>query len=133
MGVSRIDARFNELKRDNKAAFVAYIMAGDPDLETSLRTLQGLPAAGADLIELGFPFSDPMAEGPTIQRAAERALKNGTKIAHVFELVKRFRETDRTTPIILMGYMNPVENRGYEGWARAMAECGADVRAIAMV
>lgn len=126
MGVSRIDARFNELKRDNKAAFVAYIMAGDPDLETAFRTLQGLPAAGADLIELGFPFSDPMAEGPTIQRAAERALKNGTKIAHVFELVKRFRETDRTTPIILMGYMNPVENRGYEGWARAMAECGAD-------
>lgn len=126
MPVSRIDARFAELKRQNKAAFVAYIMAGDPDLETSFKTLQGLPAAGADLIELGFPFSDPMAEGPTIQRAAERSLKNGTKIAQVFDLVKRFRETDQTTPIILMGYMNPVENRGYEGWAKAMADCGAD-------
>ncbi|HVZ29251.1 MAG TPA: tryptophan synthase subunit alpha [Asticcacaulis sp.] len=126
MPVSRIDARFAELKAQNKAAFIAYIMAGDPDLEASFEVLKGLPGAGADLIELGFPFSDPMAEGPTIQRAAERSLKAGTKIKDVFGLVKRFREIDQTTPIILMGYMNPVESKGYDNWAKAMAEVGAD-------
>ncbi|MDI7775927.1 tryptophan synthase subunit alpha [Asticcacaulis sp. EMRT-3] len=126
MGVSRIDACFAGLKSQNKAAFIAYIMAGDPDLEQAFATLKGLPEAGADIIELGFPFSDPMAEGPTIQHAAERALKNGTKIADVFELVRRFRETDQTTPIILMGYMNPVESRGPAVWAQAMHDCGAD-------
>ena len=126
MPVSRIDARFAALRADNRAGFIAYIMAGDPDLETAFDILKGLPAAGADLIELGFPFSDPMAEGPTIQRAAERALKNGTRIADVFDLVRRFRETDQTTPIILMGYMNPVESRGHAVWARAMSDCGAD-------
>lgn len=126
MTVSRIDARFAALKADNKAAFVAYIMAGDPDLETSFEILKGLPAAGADLIELGFPFSDPMAEGPTIQRAAERSLKNGTKIRDVFELVRRFREIDQATPVILMGYMNPVESKGYGAWAKAMHDAGAD-------
>ncbi|ESQ90819.1 tryptophan synthase subunit alpha [Asticcacaulis sp. AC460] len=126
MTVSRIDARFAALKTENRAAFIAYIMAGDPDVDTTLDILKGLPAAGADLIELGFPFSDPMAEGPTIQHAAERALKNGTKIADVFNLVRRFREHDQTTPIILMGYMNPVESMGYEAWAAKMAEVGAD-------
>ncbi len=126
MSVARIDKRFADLKAQNKAAFVAYLMAGDPDLETSFKVLKGLPAAGADLIELGFPFSDPMAEGPTIQRAAERSLKAGTKIKDVFELVRRFREIDQDTPIILMGYMNPVESRGYETWAATMAEVGAD-------
>lgn len=126
MGVSRIDKRFAELKASGKAAFISYIMAGDPDLETSFGILKGLPAAGADLIELGFPFSDPMAEGPTIQRAAERSLKNGTKIRDVFELVRRFRETDQDTPVILMGYMNPVESKGYVPWATAMQEAGAD-------
>lgn len=126
MPVSRINQRFADLKAQNKGAFVAYIMAGDPDLETSFELLKGLPAAGADLIELGFPFSDPMAEGPTIQRAAERSLKNGTKIKDVFELVRRFREIDQDTPIILMGYMNPVESRGYATWAASMREVGAD-------
>jgi len=126
VSVARIDARFAALKARNSAAFVAYIMAGDPDLETSFGILKGLPAAGADIIELGFPFSDPMAEGPTIQRAAERSLKNGTRIKDVFELVRRFRETDQDTPIILMGYMNPVESLGYEAWAARMAEAGAD-------
>ncbi|MBW8734890.1 MAG: tryptophan synthase subunit alpha [Asticcacaulis sp.] len=126
MTVARIDARFAALKAENKAAFVAYTMAGDPDIETAFAILKGLPAAGADIIELGFPFSDPMAEGPTIQRAAERALKAGTKIKDVFELVRRFREIDQDTPIILMGYMNPVEQRGYETWAAQMAEAGAD-------
>ncbi len=126
MTVSRIDARFAALKAENKAAFVAYIMAGDPDLESSFETLKGLPAAGADIIELGFPFSDPLGEGPTIQQAAERSLKAGTRISDVFGLVKRFRESDQTTPIILMGYMNPVESMGYGAFAAACAEAGAD-------
>ncbi|ESQ75814.1 tryptophan synthase subunit alpha [Asticcacaulis sp. AC402] len=126
MTVSRIDAVFAGLKAKNQAAFIAYIMAGDPDLDTTFEILKGLPAAGADLIELGFPFSDPMAEGPTIQHAAERSLKAGTKIRDVFELVRRFREVDETTPLILMGYMNPVEFLGYEAWAAKMAQVGAD-------
>ncbi|WP_140984007.1 tryptophan synthase subunit alpha [Asticcacaulis tiandongensis] len=126
MSVARIDARFAKLKAENKSAFVSYIMAGDPDVETSFEILKGLPAAGVDIIELGFPFSDPMAEGPTIQLAAERSLKAGTKIAQVFELARRFRETDQDTPLILMGYMNPVENMGYEGFANACAEAGID-------
>ncbi|MGA9658044.1 MAG: tryptophan synthase subunit alpha [Asticcacaulis sp.] len=126
MSVARIDKRFAELKAQNKAAFIAYIMAGDPDLETAFEILKGLPAAGADLIELGFPFSDPMAEGPTIQHAAERAIAAGTKMRHVFELVRRFRELDQDTPLILMGYMNPVDFMGYDAFAEAAAKAGAD-------
>ena len=126
MSVARIDKRFADLKAQNKSAFIAYIMAGDPDLETTFEILKGLPAAGADIIELGFPFSDPMAEGPTIQRAAERALAAGTKLRDVFMLVKRFREIDQDTPIILMGYMNPVEFLGYERFAGSASEAGAD-------
>lgn len=126
MSVARIDARFAQLKAENRAAFVSYIMAGDPDLESSFEVLKGLAEAGADIIELGFPFSDPMAEGPIIQLAAERSLKNGTKIADVFALASRFRETNADTPLILMGYMNPVENMGYPAFARACAEAGID-------
>jgi tryptophan synthase alpha chain len=109
---ARIDARFSKLKAEGRAAFVAYVMAGDPDFETSLKILKGLPAAGADLIELGFPFSDPMAEGPPIQRAAQRALAAGTTFTDVLDLARRFREGDETTPIILMGYMNIVLHHG---------------------
>lgn len=126
MSVARIDKRFADLKAQNKAAFIAYIMAGDPDLETTFEIMKGLPAAGADIIELGFPFSDPMAEGPTIQRAAERSLAAGTKLRDVFMLVQRFREIDQDTPIILMGYMNPVEFLGYERFAQTASEAGAD-------
>lgn len=126
MSVSRIDKRFADLKAADKAAFVAYIMAGDPNLEASFEVLKGLPAAGADLIELGFPFSDPMAEGPTIQAAAERSLKAGTRIKDVFDLVRRFRAFDTETPIILMGYMNPVESMGYQVFARTAADAGVD-------
>ncbi|ESQ80832.1 tryptophan synthase subunit alpha [Asticcacaulis sp. YBE204] len=126
MTVARIDARFAKLKAENKAAFVSYIMAGDPDLETSFNVLKGLAEAGSDIIELGFPFSDPMAEGPIIQLAAERSLKAGTKIAQVFALASRFREIDADTPLILMGYMNPVENMGYPAFARACADHGID-------
>ena len=126
MTVSRIDKRFADLKAQNRSAFVAYIMAGDPNVEASFEVLKGLPASGADIIELGFPFSDPMAEGPTIQAAAERSLKAGTRIRDVFDLVRRFRAFDTETPIILMGYMNPVESMGAQAFARTMAEAGAD-------
>jgi len=123
---ARIEARFAELKREGRAAFVAYVMAGDPDAATALKILKGLPGAGADLIELGFPFSDPMAEGPPIQRAAQRALAKGMTLTGTLELVRGFREADQTTPIILMGYMNPLLHRGFETFARDAAEAGAD-------
>jgi len=126
MGIARIEAKFAALKSENKSAFVTYIMAGDPDLETSFEILKDLTHKGADIIELGFPFSDPMAEGPTIQLAAERALKGGMRIHQVFELVKRFRTFDQSTPLILMGYMNPVESMGYAAFAAALEEAGAD-------
>lgn len=126
MKPSRIDARFAALKAEGRAAFVAYVMAGDPDPETSLKILRGLPQAGADLIELGFPFSDPMAEGPPIQRAAQRALAAGMTLTGVLELARRFREGDRTTPLILMGYMNLVLHHGIEAFAREAAVAGVD-------
>ena len=126
MTVARLDARFAELKREARAGFVAYVMAGDPSADASLAILKGLPAAGADVIELGFPFSDPMAEGPPIQRAAQRALAKGMTLTGTLELVRGFREADQTTPIILMGYMNPLLHRGFETFARDAAEAGAD-------
>jgi tryptophan synthase alpha chain len=124
--LSRIDDRFAGLRRENRAAFVAYMMAGDPDPDASFEILKGLPGAGADLIELGFPFSDPMAEGPPIQRAAQRALKAGMTLQGTLDLVRRFRALDRETPLILMGYLNPILNRGYDRFAREAAEAGAD-------
>ncbi len=126
MTTERIDARFAALKAENRAAFVAYVMAGDPDRDTALKILQGLPAAGADLIELGFPFSDPMAEGPPIQRAAQRALKGGMKLKGVLALAADFRKGDQTTPLILMGYLNPLVTYGYEAFARDAAAAGLD-------
>jgi tryptophan synthase alpha chain len=122
----RIDRRFAALKAQNRAGFVTYIMAGDPDAATTLSVLKGLPGAGADLIELGFPFSDPMAEGPTIQRAAQRGLKSGMTLQGTLDLVAAFREGDADTPIILMGYLNPVLNRGFEAFAAAAAKAGVD-------
>jgi tryptophan synthase alpha chain len=124
--VSRIAARFEALRAEGRAAFVAYVMAGDPDIETSFEILAGLPGAGADLIELGFPFSDPMAEGPPIQRAAQRSLAKGMTLKGVLAQAKAFREGDQTTPIILMGYMNPLVTWGFEGFARAAADAGVD-------
>lgn len=126
MTKARIEQRFAELKREGRAAFISYVMAGDPDFETSLKTVQGLPSAGADLIELGFPFSDPMAEGPPIQRAAQRALARGMTLTRTLELARRFREGDQTTPVILMGYTNPVFHRGLERFAAEAAEAGID-------
>jgi tryptophan synthase alpha chain len=124
--VGRIDDRFAALLREGRAAFVAYVMAGDPDAETSLAILQGLPAAGADLIELGMPFSDPMADGPPIQRAALRALSRGMTVDGVLELAARFRGADTATPVVLMGYLNPILNRGYQAFAAAAAGAGVD-------
>ena len=126
MTTSRIDARFAALKAEGRAAFVTYVMAGDPDAETALEILRGLPAAGADIIELGFPFSDPMAEGPPIQRAAQRALAKGMTLKKTLDAVRAFRADDQTTPIILMGYLNPVLSWGYASFAQAAAEAGID-------
>jgi tryptophan synthase alpha chain len=123
---ARIDARFAALKAEGRAAFVAYVMAGDPEPATAAKILAGLPAAGADIIELGFPFSDPMAEGPPIQRAAQRALAHGMTLKGVLEMVRTFRRTDQDTPIILMGYTNPLVHWGYEAFAHDAAEAGID-------
>ena len=126
MTKARIDARFAALKAENRAAFVAYIMAGDPDYDRGLEILKGLPAAGADLIEVGFPFSDPMAEGPPIQRAALRALDSGMTLSKTLAMIAEFRKGDQTTPIILMGYANPLINRGFQTFAQDAAAAGVD-------
>jgi tryptophan synthase alpha chain len=126
MSKSRIKARFAALKAENRAGFVAYVMAGDPDASTALEILKGLPAAGADLIELGFPFSDPMAEGPPIQRSALRALENGMTLKGTLDLVRAFRAGDDATPVILMGYTNPLLTWGYQAFARDAAKAGVD-------
>ena len=126
MTKSRIDARFAALKAEGRAAFIPYVMAGDPDADTALAILKGLPAAGADLIEVGFPFSDPMAEGPPIQRAAQRALAKGMTLHGTLGLIRAFRNGDSTTTIILMGYMNPLVSWGFEAFAKAAADAGVD-------
>jgi tryptophan synthase alpha chain len=123
---ARIDRRFAELKAQGRAAFVAYIVAGDPDAETAFEMLSGLPAAGVDIIELGYPFSDPMAEGPPIQRASQRALKAGMTLNGTLDLVRRFRGRDQATPLILMGYLNQLLTHGLEAFARDAAAAGVD-------
>lgn len=126
MSKSRIEARFAQLNAENRAAFVAYVMAGDPDYATGLEILRGLPGAGADLIEVGFPFSDPMAEGPPIQRAAQRALANGQTLKKTLAMVAEFRKSDQATPVIMMGYANPLVRHGYAAFARDAAAAGVD-------
>jgi tryptophan synthase alpha chain len=123
---ARIDARFAALKAEGRAGFVAYVMAGDPSRDEALEILRGLPAAGADIIELGFPFSDPMAEGPPIQRAALRGLKAGLTLKGTLDLARDFRSQDAETPLILMGYLNPIETMGYVAFAALCAESGVD-------
>jgi len=108
MNETRIDKTFARLKQQGRAAFVAFVTAGDPDLETSESILRGLPKAGADIIELGMPFSDPMADGPAIQLSSQRALKAGQTMVKTLDMVRRFRKEDDQTPIILMGYYNPI-------------------------
>ena len=123
---NRLDTRFAALRDEGRAAFVAYVMAGDPDLETSFEIVKRLPAAGADVIELGFPFSDPMAEGVPIQKASLRALKAGTTFRKVLDLVRRFRAGDATTPIVLMGYLNILLTHGLARFAADTADAGVD-------
>ena len=126
MTTARIDARFAALKAAGRAGFVTYVMAGDPTPDAALEILRGLPAAGADLIELGIPFSDPMAEGPPIQKAAIRALKAGLTLKGTLDLARAFRDGDADTPLILMGYLNPLESYGYDAFARDAAASGVD-------
>ena len=126
--MSRIEKRFARLKSDKRAGLVAYFSAGDPDLATSYEILKGMPAAGADLIELGMPFTDPMADGPAIQLAGQRALKAGMTVDKTFDMVRRFRKEtgDDDTPILLMGYYNLVYQRGPALFCRQAAEAGVD-------
>jgi tryptophan synthase alpha chain len=124
--LNRIDTRFAALAAEGRAAFVAYVMGGDPDYATSLDIVRGLPGAGVDIIELGFAFSDPMAEGPPIQRAALRALKAGMTLNRTLQLVADFRKTDATTPVVLMGYLNPLFSAGYAAFAARAADAGVD-------
>jgi tryptophan synthase alpha chain len=126
MPTSRISARFEKVQSESRAALVSYLMAGDPDLETSFEAMCALRDNGADIIELGAPFTDPMADGASIQLAGQRSLKAGTKLADVFSLAARFRETDTETPLILMGYANPVHAMGYAAFASAAAGAGID-------
>jgi tryptophan synthase alpha chain len=123
---TRIDARFNALKAQGRAALVTFVMAGDPDAETSLALLKALPAAGADVIEVGMPFTDPMADGPAIQAAGLRALKAGMTLRKTIGLVRAFRETDADTPIVLMGYYNPIYVYGVEAFLRDAKAAGVD-------
>ncbi|WP_235039914.1 tryptophan synthase subunit alpha [Vreelandella profundi] len=124
--VSRLKGCFAELKQANRPALVSYLTAGDPDADTSRRLLHGLPAAGVDIIELGMPFSDPMADGPAIQKAALRALENGQTQTKTLEMVRRFREENSTTPIVLMGYYNPIYCYGVERFLTDAARAGVD-------
>jgi tryptophan synthase alpha chain len=125
--MSRITKRFADLKAQKRAGLVTYFMAGDPDAATSYEILKGMPAAGADVIELGMPFTDPMADGPSIQLAGQRALKGGMKLDQIFAMVKRFRaEADNDTPIVLMGYYNLVYQRGAEKFCKDAAAAGID-------
>ncbi|MEZ5675546.1 tryptophan synthase, alpha chain [Thalassovita litoralis] len=124
--MTRIDAKFAALKAENKKAFVAYIMAGDPDYDTSMDILKGLPAAGVDIIELGQPFTDPMADGPTIQLAGQRALEGGQTLQKTLDMVTEFRKSDDTTPIVMMGYYNPIFNRGVDKFLADAKTAGID-------
>lgn len=123
---TRIDHRFTALKAEGRAGLVTFITAGDPDHETSLALLKGLPAAGADVIELGMPFTDPMADGPAIQAAGLRALNNGARMTRTLDMVREFRKADDETPLVLMGYYNPVYSYGVERFLADAKAAGVD-------
>ena len=123
---TRIDRRFAELKTEGRAALVTFLTAGDPDPETSLALVQALPAAGADVIELGMPFTDPMADGPAIQMSSQRALKAGQTLKKTLELVRAFRGSDDATPLVLMGYYNPIYVYGVDRFLRDAKSAGVD-------
>lgn len=124
--MSRIAERFAALRARGRAALIPFVTAGDPDPSLTVPLLHALVASGADLIELGVPFSDPIADGPVIQRATERALAHRMNLRGVLDLVREFRSQDRDTPLILMGYLNPIEVMGYEGFAEAARAAGVD-------
>ncbi|HBR38834.1 MAG TPA: tryptophan synthase subunit alpha [Sulfitobacter pontiacus] len=124
--MTRIDAKFADLKSQGKKAFVAYVMAGDPDFDTSLEVVRGLPDAGVDIIELGLPFTDPMADGSAIQLAGQRALEGGMTLDKTLALAAAFREQDDTTPIVLMGYYNPIYSKGVDNFLEAAKKAGVD-------
>jgi len=126
MSISRISNAFAKRAANGQSTFIAYMMAGDPDLSASRELLLGLPDAGADIVELGMPFSDPVAEGLTIQQAAQRSLLADTKMADVLSLAKDFRKAHLDTPLILMGYANPVHHMGWQVFAKAAAKAGVD-------
>ena len=123
---TRIDRRFAELKTEGRAALVTFLTAGDPDPETSLALVRALPAAGADVIELGMPFTDPMADGPAIQMSSQRALKAGQTLKKTLELVRAFRGSDDATPLVLMGYYNPIYVYGVDRFLRDAKAAGVD-------
>ncbi|MGJ4992964.1 tryptophan synthase subunit alpha [Bradyrhizobium sp. HKCCYLS3077] len=123
---SRMDARFAQLKSEGRSAFVTFVMGGDPDPETSLAIVKALPQAGADIIEIGMPFTDPMADGPSIQAAGLRALKAGMTLKKTLQLVRSFRESDAATPIVLMGYYNPIYIYGVDKFLVDAKGAGVD-------
>ncbi|TPE50448.1 tryptophan synthase subunit alpha [Amaricoccus solimangrovi] len=124
--MTRIEARFAKLRAEGRKAFVTFVMAGDPDAGTFEAILAGLPAAGADVIEIGMPFTDPMADGPAIQLAGQRALAAGQTMSRTLAMVRKFREGDAETPIVLMGYYNPIYSRGVEKFLAEAVEAGVD-------
>ncbi len=124
--MSRIKNCFEKLKAEGRKALIPYVTAGDPEPSVTVPLLHAMVDAGADIIELGVPFSDPMADGPVIQRAAERALEHHTSLHDVLAMVAEFRQTDSETPVVLMGYLNPVEVMGYNAFAEAAAKAGVD-------
>ena len=124
--MTRIDAKFESLRARGKKAFVSYIMAGDPNPEVSLEIMRGLPDAGVDIIELGLPFTDPMADGATIQLAGQRALESGMTLQKTLVMARTFREDDDTTPIVLMGYYNPIYSHGVDAFLRDAKDAGID-------
>ena len=124
--MSRISQCFENLKKDGQTALIPYITAGDPEPWVTVPVMHALVEAGADILELGIPFSDPMSDGPVIQKACERALKNDVSLKHVLDMVKQFREKDSDTPVVLMGYANPIEAMGYKAFAENAKQAGVD-------
>ena len=124
--MTRIDTTFARLAQEGKKAFVAYVMAGDPDYDTSLELIKALPAAGVDIIELGLPFTDPMADGSTIQLAGQRALERGQTLDKTLQMARELRKTDNDTPIVMMGYYNPIYSRGVDRFLEQAKEAGID-------
>ena len=124
--MNRITERFNDLKATGRAALIPFITTGDPDTETTLALMHAMVESGADILELGVPFSDPMADGPVIQLANERALKRGTSLHDVFAVVQQFRQKNTKTPVVVMGYLNPIEVMGYAAFVSAAKQAGVD-------